>query len=412
MTAYACEPDRGSEPGVGWGWAVSLPPHVDLTVVTRANNRESIEGWFARNDPEGKLRRAEFVYHDPPDWVIRLKKRGWLPVQFFFAIWIAGAVRKFIGRLGEFDLVHHGTYSAIMLPGLWWTSKVPVVIGPVGGTAIVGRQYLPLYGDRQWVERVRAFLIRRWRWCPWIRMSFRKAGVILCANSEAAGLIEPVYPGRTRTMTEIGAHRADVVDEVVDCGTPGKLRLVWIGQVEPWKAWVIALRAFARALERLGPGEEIHLTMLGRGRQEADAERLAAELGLGDRVRFLRRIPLEELNELIRTADAMVFSSVKDTNGTVVLESMSRGKPLICIRHQGAGDITTDACAIRVEPGSMEDTIEGFASGMVRLVREPGLAHRLGVASRERVLESYVWDAKAERVIRYYRELVERFPRA
>lgn len=406
MTAYACEPDRGSEPGVGWGWAYSLAPLVDLTIVTRANNQPVIDAWYAANDPDGRLRRPTFVYHDPPAWVISLKKRGWLPVQLFFGIWILGAVRRLIGGIGDYDIVHHGTFSAITLPGLWWTSKVPVVIGPVGGTAMVRDSYLPLYGKRAWKERIRAFLIRRWKWCPWIRLSFGHSKLILCANTESEGMIEPVYPGKTRTMTEIGAHRKDITETVEDRSRPSALTLVWIGQMEPWKAWDITLRALARALGRLKPGESIRLTLLGRGRQEAEAAALAAELKLGDHVKFLKRIPLEELNQLIDDADAMLFSSVKDTSGTVLLESMSRGKPVICIRHQGAGDISTDDCSIRVEPGGMDETIEGFASAMLRLLREPGLAHRMGVASRERVLDNYVWDVKAERLVGYYRELL------
>jgi glycosyltransferase involved in cell wall biosynthesis len=407
MMAYACEPERGSEPGVGWGWAYSLPRHVDLTLVTRANNREVIEEWYARNDPDGMIQRPEFLYHDPPAWLIRLKKRGWLPVQFFFAIWIWGAVRRVRPRFGEFDVLHHGTYSAISLPGLFWTDELPVVIGPVGGTAIVRDDYLELYGDREWKERLRAFIIRHWKWCPWIRRSFGHAKLILCANTEARDMIEPEYPGRTHVMTEIGAHRADVVAEVSEVKQPGLLNLVWIGQVEPWKAWSITLRALAQAVQQLEPGERIQLTMLGRGRQERDAESLARELELGDHIRFLRRIPLEELQMLISNADAMVFSSVKDTNGTVVLESMSKGKPLICIRHQGAGDITTDECAIRVESGTMEETIKGFANAMLRMLREPGLATRMGVESRKRVLTDYVWDVKAERLAGFYQNLVD-----
>jgi|LakMenEpi03Aug12_release.lakeMendotaPanAssembly.Ray.scaffolds.fasta_scaffold101335_3 glycosyltransferase involved in cell wall biosynthesis len=407
MMAYACEPERGSEPGVGWGWAYSLPQHVDLTLVTRSNNQPVIEAWYEKNDPEGALKRANFVYHDPPAWVIKMKKRGWLPVQFFFAIWIWGAVRRFKGKLREFDILHHGTYSAISLPGIFWTHDVPIVIGPVGGTAIVGEHYLSLYGDREWQERLRAFIIRNWKRCPWIRRSFDHADLILCANSESRDMIEPEYPGRTFVMTEIGAHRADVLTDLPLVKQHKSLNLVWIGQVEPWKAWVIALKALASALSQINPDERIRLTMLGRGRQEQDAADLAEELQLGNSIQFLRRIPLEDLKKLIHDSDAMVFSSIKDTNGTVVLESMSHGKPLICIRHQGAGDITTDECSIRIEPGTMEDTIEGFANAMIRMLREPDLTRSMGLASRNRVLTDYVWDVKASRLAALYQKLVD-----
>ena len=43
VSAYACEPGRGSEPGVGWHFAEEMSKRHSLTVVTRANNRSAIE---------------------------------------------------------------------------------------------------------------------------------------------------------------------------------------------------------------------------------------------------------------------------------------------------------------------------------------------------------------------------------
>ncbi len=43
MSAYACEPGKGSEPEVGWQWAMRMARFHDVTVLTRANNRAAIE---------------------------------------------------------------------------------------------------------------------------------------------------------------------------------------------------------------------------------------------------------------------------------------------------------------------------------------------------------------------------------
>ena len=49
LIAYACEPGRGSEPGTGWNMAIALSEHHDVTVITRANNREAIECHLGNN---------------------------------------------------------------------------------------------------------------------------------------------------------------------------------------------------------------------------------------------------------------------------------------------------------------------------------------------------------------------------
>jgi hypothetical protein len=50
LSAYACEPGRGSEPAVGWNTAVELASHHEVWVLTRANNRPQIEARLA-GDP-------------------------------------------------------------------------------------------------------------------------------------------------------------------------------------------------------------------------------------------------------------------------------------------------------------------------------------------------------------------------
>ncbi len=406
VSAYACEPGKGSESGVGWGWSNALAAHVDLTVVTRVNHRQVIDAWYELNDPEGHVPRPKFEYYDPPKWALWLKRKKVLPVQLFFALWKMGVAWKYRRRLSEFDLIHQLTYSSIVFPGLWWRSPKPVVLGPIGGTSTVSENYIALYGKRIWKERFRSFVIRHWDLLPWARLSFRRADLIACSNSEANEILAKRYPRKTVRMLEIGAEKERVTLGELPKHEGHDLKLVWIGMVEPWKAWSIAIRAVKRANDLLGNEGAVSLTMLGRGKEEGAAHELAEQLDLGDRVTFFRRIPLDDLHELIETSHAMVFSSVKDTSGTVVLEGMGHGKAMLCINHQGVADMTTDETAIRVEPGPLDETVEGFAKGMVRLAKEPELRERLCFASRERVLNHYIWERKAEKFYSFYQKVL------
>lgn len=406
MTAYACEPEKGSEPGVGWGWCNGIAEHVEVTVVTRANNRPVIEEYYNRADPDGVVKRPKFLYYDPGPFFLWLKKKRILPVQVFFAFWMLGVIIRFREEAGKTDLIHHVTYSAITFPGMWWFARKPVVLGPVGGTSIVSSDYIALYGGRKWKELFRAWLIRHWMWLPWVRGSFSKASLIMCSNSDANERISQLYAEKTKTMTEIGADSDRVPLGPLAPHQGNHLELVWIGMVEPWKAWSITLQAVQKAKDLLGSAGSIHLSLLGRGSEESAAHTMAESLGITNEVTFLRRIPLEDLHDLIKNSDAMVFSSVKDTSGTVVLEAMGNGKTIVCINHQGVGDMTTDQTAIRVEPGSLVETIDGFANAMVKLASEPELRQELCERSRNRVLKKYIWERKAEVLYSHYREVL------
>src|ERR1035441_781417 len=63
ISAYACEPNAGSEPDVGWNWSVQAARHGnEVHVVTRANNRAGIESELAQH-PVANL---HFHYLDLP----------------------------------------------------------------------------------------------------------------------------------------------------------------------------------------------------------------------------------------------------------------------------------------------------------------------------------------------------------
>src|SRR2546422_9912961 len=70
ISAYACEPDKGSEPEVGWQWALQMSRFHDVTVLTRENNRANIE----RELPRLTGPKPVFIYFDLAPVLLRMKK--------------------------------------------------------------------------------------------------------------------------------------------------------------------------------------------------------------------------------------------------------------------------------------------------------------------------------------------------
>ena len=71
VSAYGCEPNKGSESGTGWFWVECMAKHFELWVITRSNNRENIEDNIADRITEN----VHFVYYDLPGCITKLKKR-------------------------------------------------------------------------------------------------------------------------------------------------------------------------------------------------------------------------------------------------------------------------------------------------------------------------------------------------
>ena len=80
--AYACEPQKGSEPGAGWGWARLLARLGDTWIITRANNKEAIEAELSSTPEAGSL---HFVYVDLSERA-RSWKRGQRGIRLYYML--------------------------------------------------------------------------------------------------------------------------------------------------------------------------------------------------------------------------------------------------------------------------------------------------------------------------------------
>ena len=46
VSAYGCEPFRGSEAGVGWNWILQMARHNEMYVIARKNDKNKIFNKF------------------------------------------------------------------------------------------------------------------------------------------------------------------------------------------------------------------------------------------------------------------------------------------------------------------------------------------------------------------------------
>ena len=67
INAYACSPEMGSEPGMGWNWCVNLAKHCELHIITEGEFRDNIEAAL----PNLPQRNNMHFYYNPVSEKIR-----------------------------------------------------------------------------------------------------------------------------------------------------------------------------------------------------------------------------------------------------------------------------------------------------------------------------------------------------
>ena len=142
MSAYACEPSKGSEPEVGWQWALQMARFHDVTVLTRSNNRPAIEPVL--NLLQSRQPLPQFVYHDCRPLLVKFKRR-FKATKSYYVLWQRSAqqVVRQLQQAHHFDLLHHVTFAAFRYPTAIWEQGAPSIWGPVGGIESIPTPLLP-----------------------------------------------------------------------------------------------------------------------------------------------------------------------------------------------------------------------------------------------------------------------------
>lgn len=399
LSAYACEPNKGSEPEVGWQWAMQMAKYHDLTVLTRSNNRAGIES--ALGPLRGKQPLPRFVYHDEKGLLLWLKNR-FHTIRLYYIFWQISA-QKIIGQLNRetpFDLLHHVTFAGFRYRTAIWNHGVPTLWGPVGGIHSIPWRLLPWrYPSALMLELLRHFnnFVQS---APFHFLPKRAqmTTVTLVSTPEMEETFHRLGLEAT-LMPTIGLNTRDI--SVFERTPPkGPLQILFVGSVITLKGIDLALHAFAEA------GTSATFTIIGGSRLTNVVKRLVRRLGVESKVEFRGRLPLQETLASYVGFDLFLFPSLHDTGGYALIEAMVSGLPVICLDCGGPRLAVKEGTGIKVPLGARKTVITKLAHA-IRFYdenRETLLQH--GRAARQVILREYDWENKGREMDAVYQKAV------
>lgn len=402
LSAYACEPFKGSEPADGWNWALQMSRFHDVWVLTRANNQPTIE----RAELTPEQQRIRWLYHDLPP-ALRFWKRGSRGIQLYYWLWQLSIWRR-VARLHRqigFDLIHHVTFGKYWIPSYLPMLPVPTIVGPVGGGESTPPALAHTFGARgRWFEWKRDLARRVAETDPLTRATYRRAGLALATTAQTRQRVERLGARRVEVEPQFGMDDAQLAFfGGFPIRTEPPFRLISIGRLLHWKGFHLGLQAFARFC-RDEPRSEYWI--VNDGPEGPALKRLAAQLGIGDRVTFWGHLPtIDEVFDKLAQADVLVHPALHEAFGNVCLEALAAGRPVICLDTGGPALQVTEACGFKAPVHSLDACLEFMADAMRQLCRNPQRRLQMGRAARERVREDFHWARKAERMNEFYQML-------
>jgi glycosyltransferase involved in cell wall biosynthesis len=162
-----------------------------------------------------------------------------------------------------------------------------------------------------------------------------------------------------------------------------------VARLEKNKRVDLAVRALAHLPQHL------RLIVVGDGSHRAAIERVAADLGIHDRVTFAGAVSDDDLVALYRDALCLVYVPFDEDYGLATLEGFLAGKPVVTARDSGG---TLEFVADGENGFVVDPAPAAIADAIARLDADRSRASSLGAAGRE-IAAAISWDAVIERLL-------------
>lgn len=379
---------------MGWQWFLCLARQHDVVLLTHAYFRPHIEPALR----QAGLEALEVHYHElalpflHPDTAINSRA--------YYTAWqwhVRGRVRRLL-RERHFDLIHHITWATLRFPCLLGGLGVPLVMGPLGGGEVAPlRLFSGLPLKVRVYELLRSASLLLVRVDPLATWGPRRSALVLCKTDDSLRAMPASVRSRTVIASEIGSPpvkpsvgpRPGVAEE------PRRFRLLFAGRLLGLKGVTLALGAVGRLVQR---GLDVEFDIVGDGPMRAHLERQVQTLGLHKHVKLLGGVTRDQMLDLYGGADLFVFPSLHDSGGTVVLESLSRGLPVVCLDLGGPKYHLDDRCgAVVCTAGLNTAQVEQALADVIAALY--GDRQRLAAMARQAVVhaERHSWEAIVQR---------------
>jgi glycosyltransferase involved in cell wall biosynthesis len=297
---------------------------------------------------------------------------GYTPITFFN---LARLIRKEkIDVINCHFLAPHFIHLVIAARLL----RVPVVVSVLGSD-------IAYYARADWAQRLL------------YRTIMRSADRIVACSEALAKRASDAFPEVGRKITwvycalddsqhmESGKH-GDTSQEFVLCVA----RHVHVKGVD------VLLKAFALIHNEV---PDVALVLVGDGPLLSEQKALATRLGIGHRVVFRGEVAHSDVPEFFAKCALFVLPSRSEGFSITLLEAAYHGRPIVCTRVGGSPELISNGInGLLVEP---DDPAE-MAAQMLTILRNEGLALRLGQAARETVRARFLWRDRIQDYIDIY----------
>jgi glycosyltransferase involved in cell wall biosynthesis len=360
----------------------------DVTVIGPAAEGE---GWFKQFDGV-----AGYQFPPPP---MANGLFGYI-VEYAYALSIMFALTWWVALRRGVDVIHaHNPPDFLVIIGAFWR---------LFGKKFVYDQHdlTPDMYKTRFTEAPNRALLRILEFFE--RQSCRWADHVIAVNEsyKAAQIQRSLIPANRITVVRNGPEPWHLNHFEPDASLRGEASIVfgYVGMMGKQDGIDYLLRSLNILNSELSRGDW-RCVLIGKGPAMAELQHLSANLGIAEKVHFTGWVDYEQVPRFIAATDICVVpdpSNEYNDHSTIVkiMEYMAQAKPVVAFdlpEHR----VTAADTALYARANDERD----FAEQLQRLIDDPCLRQKLGIAGRQRVMQSLTWNHQEKQLLAAYRSL-------
>lgn len=236
----------------------------------------------------------------------------------------------------------------------------------------------------------------------------REANVVFADSSAAEQILfdlkvnkdrtEVIYPSVSNNIDRVNSELVETIRDRYELGA--RKCILTVGRLVERKGHDMVLRALPEVLQAV---PDAHYIIVGKGDYEPRLRALVKDLGIQSHVTFTGYADDEEVAAYYVLCDvfAMISREIPEKGdiegfGIVYLEANVMGKPVVAGNSGGVPEAVIDGeTGYLVDPANVREV----SQAIIRLLRDPELARRLGKQGQDRALNEFSSQAAAKKVL-------------
>jgi glycosyltransferase involved in cell wall biosynthesis len=400
LSAYACEPNRGTELGNGWNWALNTAKlGHDVWCLTTVEGKDSIERELGKIN----IPNLHIVFVEMPPWIDKAFEYhlGFYPHYIY---WQQKAYQKAkqLDLELDFDLVHHVTIGSLQLGTALWRLNKPLIFGPAGGGQEAPKAFKKYFYKWWKMEVLRSSISSLLlKVNPDVRKTMQKASLVLTTNEDTYNMANGLGALNSKMFLDTSLPD-DFFPKAYPKRTPTKeLKILWVGRLFARKGLPLVLEA----LSKVSPEIAFKLTILGDGHMHDMVPQMINDYNLQGKVDWKGQVSWDEVKRAYLEHDLFMFCSLRDSSAAQFLEAMAYGLPVLTLDLHGGKNLVPDTAGIKVPVTTPHQTVNLLARAVEKL-DNPELREKMGESGYS-FAKSQTWPLKTKHISEFYQKYAQ-----